>query len=144
MPPPSLLSLFFFFVKRPHLAHLLYLPRVHQPPATMLITPWSFFLYYSPLCYFCHPLHRGCFYHVASSSLGSAAAADMKEGGRRAPVPNSTTNGRLASSDWHRLEGSWCWCCVGGVCSRCRHTHGCCLSTADGAVRPGCVDIFSY
>lgn len=25
-------------------------------------------------------------------------------------VPGSTTNGCLASSDWHRLEVSWSWC----------------------------------
>lgn len=71
------------------------------------------FVYYSPLCYFCHHYCCACFCYVASILPGSAMAVGM--GGGRVLMPNSTTNGCLASSDWQRLEGSWCWC-GGGSC----------------------------
>jgi len=73
------------------------------------------FLYYSPLCYFCHPHCCACFCYVGSYLLGSAVVVEMRWG--RALLPNSTTNGCLASSDWHRLEGSLC-CCGGDSCRR--------------------------
>lgn len=66
------------------------------------------FLYYSPLCLLCHPHCRARLRYVTSILLGSAVAVEMRRG--RVLVPSSTTNGCLASSDWHRLEGSWWWC----------------------------------
>lgn len=73
------------------------------------------FLYYSPLCYFCHPHCCACICYIANILLGSAVAVEMRRG--RVLVPNSTTNGCLASSDWHRLVGCWRWC-GGGSCRR--------------------------
>lgn len=100
--------------QRPHFTPFLYLSTVHQPPATMLITPQFFFsiihhsaISVTPLCCACFLLRCQHFARVCSGCW-------YEEGGRLL-VPNSTTNGCLASSDWHRLGGSRWWC-GGGSC----------------------------